>query len=507
MISALLLILEMSFLSLTVVKLAEYSYITVIVALLLSVLAFIHIINTDTNPEYKLTWIVIILMLPVFGTTLYLIFSKRRLTRSESERLSETIKELNAHSDKDASLENLEALSECDKSAAGRVISVMGDDPLAEVYRGTSSRYFALGEDMHSAMLEDIKSAKHYIFLEYFIVAEGEMWDSIYALLREKVKQGVQVKMLYDDIGCMTTLPANFDKRLRAEGIDCHRFSPLTPRLSTVHNNRDHRKILVVDGRIAYTGGVNIADEYINKKVRFGHWKDGGIRLEGDAAIGFSRIFLSSFELAAGVRCDYSYYLGINNKAKTDLCPSGDGGFYVPLCTGPAPIYKHSGGKRAIMNIINRAERYVYITTPYLIIDFDLSEALRSAAARGVDVRIVTPAIPDKKIIKIMTKSYYPALIDSGVRIFEYTPGFIHEKTVVCDDSYAMIGTINLDYRSLVHHFECAVLLYSSPEITTIRDEVYKTLSQSAEIDSKGARLGFFELIIKNLVRIFAPLL
>ena len=511
MISAILLIAEIAFLYSTVVAFAEYSYVSAIVSVIISALAFIHLINSDTNPEYKIPWMFIVLAIPFFGATLYVLFSRRHLTRAESARLSETIDAINEHSDKEESLENLAALAECDKGAAGRALSILGDDPLASVFSDTRSEYFPLGEQMHKRMLVDMEAASSYILLEYFIVEDGYMWQTMHELLKRKAREGIRVKMLYDDIGCMTTLPANFDKLLRSEGIECHRFSKLTPRLSTVHNNRDHRKILVIDGRIAYTGGINIADEYINLKSRFGHWKDGGIRIEGAAAIGFSRMFLSAEELTTGVKSDYTYYLKPTDTTDitdvSSISDSAQGGFYIPFGCGPAPIYKRSVGKRAIMNIINSAERYLYITTPYLIIDFDLTEALSSAAMRGVDVRIVTPAIADKKIIKIMTKGSYRSLIDAGVEIYEYAPGFIHEKTIVCDDTTAMIGTVNLDYRSLVHHFECAVMLYHTPTVTAVRDQVAKTLGVCTPITAEQAKLGFFEKIVKNLVRIFAPLL
>jgi cardiolipin synthase len=512
MISALLLIIEIAFLYATVAAFAEYSFVSAIVAVIISALAFIHLINSDANPEYKIPWMFIVLSIPFFGATLYVLFSSRHLTRAEGAKLCATIDAINELSDKEQSLKNLAALAERDKGAAGRALSILGDDPLASVFSDTRSEYFPLGEIMHGQMLRDIREAKRYILLEYFIVDDGYMWRSIHEALLEKVREGVRVKMLYDDIGCMTTLPQSFDKILRREGIECHRFSKLTPRLSTVHNNRDHRKILVIDGKIAYTGGVNIADEYINRASRFGHWKDGGIRIEGAAAIGFTRMFLSAEELATGSKCDRTYYLlpqnngGAQDPLSTSERDAADG-FYIPFGCGPAPIYKRSVGKRAIMNVINSAESYLYITTPYLIIDFDLTEALSNAAMRGVDVGIITPAIADKKIIKIMTKGSYKALIDAGVGIYEYAPGFIHEKTIVSDDTTAMIGTINLDYRSLVHHFECAVMLYHSPTVLSVRDQVAKTLGVCTPISADQARLGFFERIVKNLVRIFAPLL
>ena len=276
----------------------------------------------------------------------------------------------------------------------------------------------------------------------------------------------------------------------------------MTPRVSAIHNNRDHRKILAIDGKVAYTGGVNIADEYINVIERFGHWKDGGVRVEGDAAIGFVKLFLSAWDFTTGSVSNYSDYF-IEKSGEL----SSDGGYYIPFGTGPLPIYSRSVGKDVFINLINQAERYVYITTPYLIIDYALTDALKCAALRGVDVRIITPTIPDKKGIKVMTKSSYPTLMESGVRIFEYLPGFIHEKLMVVDDLYAVVGTINLDYRSLVHHFEDALWTYRSPIVLDAKKNFLNTVELSREMDERSARLSFSEKLFKSINQLFAPLL
>jgi cardiolipin synthase len=282
-----------------------------------------------------------------------------------------------------------------------------------------------------------------------------------------------------------------------------------------MHNNRNHRKIAVVDGKVAYTGGVNIADEYINERVRFGHWKDGGVRIFGDAAEGFVKLFLCDYDLTVSDTSDYSYFLSGANDDREHVkrflnqpyAAKENQGFYIPFGCGPMPIYSDSVAKGAFLGIINRAERYVYITTPYLIVDFDLTEALRGAAKRGVDVRIITPAIADKPTVKIMTKSSYPYLLEAGVKIFEYTPGFIHEKLLLSDDLYAVVGTINMDYRSLVHHFECGVWIYGADVISDMRKGIEKTLDVSCEIDKAHSALSPKERITRSLVRIFAPLL
>ncbi|MBR2467054.1 MAG: PLDc N-terminal domain-containing protein [Clostridia bacterium] len=467
------------------------------VSAIISLFALVTLINSDVNPEYKVSWAVVILVLPYIGSTFYALFFRRRMTKKEIRTLIEISKKCNTPP---SVSENLTALYEKNLLAAGKARALKHDDALADVFTDTSSEYFSSGEALFDSLCKDLRAAKKYIYLEYFIIEEGEMWNTVHSILTEKVKEGVTVKLLYDDIGCMKTLRRGYSKKLSAEGIDCRVFGKVTPKVSTVHNNRDHRKITVIDGTVAYTGGINLADEYINKKVRFGHWKDGGVKVTGGAAWGFARQFLAlwaynSFDV------DSAYISPEEYKGGT-----GDGGYYIPFATGPVPIYD-SVGKNAFLNIINQSERYVYITTPYLVIDFDLTEALCCAAERGVDVRIITPAVADKRGVKVMTKSSYPYLIKSGIEIYEYTPGFIHEKLLVSDDDYAVIGSINFDYRSLAHHFEDALWIYGSPTVRAARDGFLETLEKSARIDEKTAKLGVREGLYRIAVKIFAPLL
>ena len=485
----------------------EYSFVALVFFGAVDVIALVSLINRDANPEYKVSWLVVIMLLPPFGAALYAIFYSRRVSKKDAEfmqkirsniaKISSTGTDLDEKCDRE--YQHLHTVSPL---AAGKAYAILNDDKNANIYLQTSSRFFSTGEDMFECMMKDLASAKRYVFLEYFIIEQGQMWERIHTVLKEKAQAGVEIRVLYDDIGSMKTLPARYDRILNSEGIKCKRFSPVSPRVSTTHNNRDHRKILVIDGVIAYTGGINIADEYINLKNRFGHWKDGGIRIYGDASFGFLKLFLAMWDFTAGHLSDVERYL----PASSSLTDS-DGGFYVPFGSGPAPIYERPVSKNVLLNIVNQAEKYVYITTPYLIIDYDLTQSLENAAIRGVDVRIITPAVADKKLVKVMTKSSYPALIRAGVRIYEYAPGFIHEKSVVSDDAYAMVGTVNLDYRSLVHHYEDAVWMYSTPTVTEIRDEFMKTVSVSNLKDSKAVRLTPVEWIVRNIIRIFAPLL
>lgn len=503
-ISAALILLELTLLFYLVFFTYSFSFLAVAVIAVINVITVISLVNRDANPEYKVSWLVIVLLIPPFGTLLYHLLYSKGGAVGDAKKFKDIQKNIPYFGTGIAGRgvgEYFLDLKEKNALAAGRAAAILNDDAMAEVYRNTSSKFFSDGEEMFLNMLSDIVEAEKYIFLEYFIISEGYMWGKIYELLCEKVKRGVEVRIIYDDIGCMKTLPLNFDKRLSSAGIKCLRFSPVTPRISTAHNNRDHRKILIVDGKHAYTGGINIADEYINKKARFGHWKDGGIRISGEAVRGFVKLFLSSWHLASAEAGEPQKYLDAVMGAK-----ESDGGFYIPFGSGPAPIYKRPVCKNALLNTVNQAEKYVYITTPYLVIDYGLTEALRNACARGVDVRIITPGIADKRLVKIMTKSSYPHLIEAGVKIYEYAPGFIHEKSVVCDDFYALVGTVNLDYRSFAHHYEDAVWIYASPTVIDIKREFLKTLDLSLEKRKDSTRLGAFEWCMRNLMRLFAPL-
>ena len=498
-ISAALILVEISLAAYLYFSASTYSVAALVLAVLFNIFAVIYIINRDDNPEYKVAWIVTVLVLPFLGILLYVMFYTRRMTKKEIRLLSGSFSQLNMHRMKEGSFEKL---LEASPLAAGKARAIMNDDALSEVFCGTSSKFFPSGEEYFESLISDLKEAKSFVFLEYFIISEGVLWDKIHEILKEKAKNGVDVRVLYDDIGCMKTLPHNYEHTLRAEGIKAYRFGKVSPRISSVHNNRDHRKICVIDGRVGYTGGVNIADEYINEKERFGHWKDGGIRLSGDAVRGLVKGFLSMWDYTAQSISDYEKYITSVTSAE-----DADGGFYIPFGSGPTPIYRNPVGKNVFLNIINQSRKYIYITTPYLVIDYELTESLCNAARRGVDVKIITPGIPDKKKVKVMTKSSYPHLLAAGVNIYEYTPGFIHEKTFVADDKYGVIGTINLDYRSLVHHFENAVWMYRTESISAVASAFRETLKSCEQIDRNKAKLNFSEWVVRNAIKFFAPLM
>lgn len=472
------------------------NWLSVTIMVLLYISTILAIVNRNMPPESKVTWL-LIAVVPVFGSLLYLMFGERRLSKKEMKQL-ENMESMEFREDNSRELRL--KLKEENKAVYGMVKSLLSMDHNADLYNGTSSTFFPLGDQMFKQLLEDLRSAKKFIFMEFYIIDEGLMWDSILEILIEKVKEGVEIKLLYDDIGCMATLAGNYTKRLRKLGIDAHKFNKVIPRLTVAYNNRDHRKILVIDGQIGYTGGINLADEYINQIERFGHWKDSAVRIEGRAVKALTRLFLMTWYINQGEIEDFDKY-HMENRAV-------DGeGLYIPFGSGPKPIYKSQVGKAVYQNMINQATDYVYITTPYLIIDYDLTEDIRNAALRGVDVRIVTPFIPDKKLIQIVTRGAYPDLMEAGVKIYEYLPGFVHSKQVLVDDEIAVVGTINFDYRSLVHHYENAIWMYETPEIPKIRVDFDNIFAVSREIKLETFRVAWYQHLVKEIMQLFAPML
>ena len=349
-----------------------------------------------------------------------------------------------------------------------------------------------------------MKNAKHFIFLEYFIFGEGKILDELLEILQEKVKEGLDVRVIYDDIGSIKKLPYQFDKKLNKMGIKCIKFNKYYPFVSVVYNNRDHRKIAVIDGYIGYTGGINISDEYANYINKFGYWKDNGIRLYGEAVQNFTMMFLKIYDVFSNEKTNYEDFLP--HKYHQEEFKSD--GFIQPFGDGPAPVYENYIGENVYLNLINQATKYVYITTPYLIVDHLLMNALENAAKRGVDVKIITPGIPDKKIIYSVTRDSYGSLIKAGVKIFEYKPGFLHAKTIIVDDEISMIGTINFDYRSLVHHFECGCLMINNSSLKEIKEDFLNILKE-CKIPSKKvySSKNPIRRIYLGILKFFAPLM
>ncbi len=469
-----------------------YFYIFTIIT---TVAVEVEIIASDNNPDYKIPWMLFVLILPIIGFMLYFIFSSRTLKKKFVKLLGRLKENTYLKNDR----EELKALKEENEVIHSQawMLTKISD---THIFSDTRTTYFPSGESYFESLKKDLENAHEFIYMEYFIIEEGVFWNDILEILKSKAREGLDVKVLYDDIGCMSTLPGDYAKTLKTYGIDALPFSRLKGQADNEFNNRSHRKIASIDGIIAYTGGINIADEYINRKKRFGHWKDVGIRLEGNAVKEFTRLFLIDF--------------GINRKKpmmiEKNLYPNhamAKDGYVIPFGDGPKPLYERRVGKSVIQNMLNSSTKYMYMTTPYLIIDNDLCTSMENAALRGVDVRIIVPHIPDKKIVFHMTRSYYHRLMDAGVKIYEYRPGFIHAKTYLSDDMTAMVGTINLDYRSLVHHFENGVWMYGSSCLTEIKKDIQETMDKSILVTRDMLKVNVFVLFMRAFVRIFAPLL
>ena len=455
----------------------------------------IKIIASDDNPDYKVPWLMVVLLIPVAGFMMYFLFYDRRLQKRFIKRLS-AMKSIGYKPD---DLRLFAGLAE-ESLEAHNQAKMLCNIAESHLYSDTKQEYFPLGEDMFVRLIEDLRNAEHFIFMEYFIIEEGHFWNSILEILKEKAASGVEVKVVYDDIGCMMTLPGDYFCTLQSYGIDATPFSALKGNADSEFNNRSHRKITVIDGKVGYTGGVNIADEYINEVVRFGHWKDVGIRLEGDAVKELTNLFL----------IDYGINVRKMPEPQHDYFPKyaiPEPGYMVPFGDGPAPIYNRRVGKSVIQNMLNQADRYVYIMSPYLIIDNELCQAIEDAALRGVTVKLILPHIPDKKIILEMARSYYHRLISAGVEVYEYEPGFVHAKVYLADDEYAMVGTINLDYRSLVHHFENGVWMYKCDCLRHINNDFADTLSKCIRIDENKIKWTLPQRFIRAVLKVFAPML
>lgn len=454
----------------------------------------LYLLNSRLDPTAKITWLVVIFTLPLFGSGLFLFTQSELGQRTMKDRLRKL-----RWASRDAIQQDprtLEALASRDPGAAAlaRYVARSGCYP---VFSGCDVTYFPLGEDKFRQLLRELERAEKYIYLEYFIVDEGLMWGRILEILARKAQQGVDVRVMYDGTCEFTLLPGSYPRQLRQLGISCKVFSPVTPFVSTHYNYRDHRKILVIDGITAFTGGVNLADEYINRIERYGHWKDTAVMVKGAAAHSFAVMFRQLWDL---------------DERKPEPMPpmpaygTGAPGFVMPYADDPLDGEKV--GRQVYIDILNRARRYVHIMTPYLILDGEMEHALTYAAMRGVEVTVLLPGIPDKKIPYAMAKSHYRRLLDAGVRIFEYTPGFVHAKVFVSDDREAVVGTINLDYRSLYHHFECAAYLYDVPCVRDIEEDLRQTLEKCRRVTHETVRREKWHVKLTGYVmKLVAPLM
>ncbi len=465
--------------------------------LLIGLFVSAYILNTESDPSAKITWIILVMAFPVFGTLLYLYTELEVGHRSLRNRVAKLSSETKNEVPQEK--ETAESFSEKDPGAAAiaNYLRRTGGFP---VFDRTSVSYFSIGEDFFETLLSELKKARHFIFLEYFIIDEGIMWGKILEILAEKVKEGVDVRVMYDGTNEFTSLPRNYPKLLEKLGIKCKVFAPLSPFVSTHYNYRDHRKIMVIDGNTAFTGGINFADRYINKEVVHGHWKDTAVMLKGKAVKSFSVMFLQMWNITEK-EAVFEPFLSFPT-----LSPESSEGYVLPYCD--CPLDKDKVGEMVYMDILNRAKRYVHIMSPYLILDGEMETAIRFAAERGVEVKIILPGVPDKLSPYSLAKGHYRALLDSGVEIFEYEPGFIHAKSFVADDIEGVVGTINLDYRSLYHHFECAVYCYENKCIKDIEKDFQKTLEKCRRVTKKTIWKGYPLLRpLSFILKIIAPLL
>lgn len=459
----------------------------------LSILVAFAIINRDFNPAYKISWILAVLLIPFAGTCFYILFGRVRISKKNLKHLYGIINREMEEIDEDkellATIDDLEFLkmSNYIKNTTGK-----------RIFAETKTTILTPGEKWFQVMVEKLKTAKKFIFLEYFIIRPGKMWSTILEVLEEKVKEGVDVRLMYDDFGTINKLPYNFKKKMLQKGIKVINFNPYRPKLSMFMNYRDHRKIAVIDGNIGFTGGANLADEYINLDTKFGYWKDSAIMIEGQAVWNLTLLFLQTWEFSSKDVEEYEQF-------KPTLKMPSDGFIHV---FGDSPISNHLTTENTYISIINNAKKYVYITTPYLIIDNEFLTALKMAAISGVDVRIAVPHIPDKKIIFYVTQSYYRELIMAGVKIYEYLPGFLHSKIIISDDKIGMIGTANLDYRSLYLHFESSCVIYKTESVLTLAEDVKNIISLSKNITYEDTKKRpFFKKLIAFFLRALSPLM
>ncbi len=471
-----------------------YFYIAILVTVVVLV---ISIVASDENPDYKIPWIVAVIGLPIVGMMLYFMFSKRKLPKKLIKKLDIIDQPLKCV-EHNQNVEELKKENELYNSQALNLCKISD----SHLYKNNSLKYYPLGENMFSDMLVELSKAKEFIFLEYFIIEEGKFWNPILEILKEKASNGVEVKLLYDDIGCMSTLPGNYYKKLKQYKINAIPFSRLRGTADGEFNNRSHRKILVIDGLVGFTGGVNVADEYINEIERFGHWKDTGLMIKGNSVNELTRLFLIDYYLNDKKIINFEFdkyyrYQEIENVNN----------YVIPFGDGPKPIYEKNVGKIAIMNLLNHATKYVYITTPYLIVDNEIMRCIENASLRGVDVRIIIPGIPDKKMVYELAKQSAEILIKSNVKVYTYTPGFIHAKQYIADDRVGIIGTINLDYRSLTHHFENGVWMYDENIIKDLKDDFIDLFEKSCLINENIKKVNIFKRFIRALLKMISPLL
>ncbi|WP_343210288.1 cardiolipin synthase [Anaerolentibacter hominis] len=495
-ITGLLFAVQLGWLIYALLTVSHFSWVAGTAFRIISILAVIGIVQKNENAGYKLAWVIPILLFPLFGGLLYLIYGTKRPVRRFRKKLE---KEYCASMDvlkQDSEI--TEQLKHWDKGygrQAEYVFRVSG----YPVYKGSETVYYTGTAECYEAILKELKYARKYIFLEYFIVQEGKMWNRLLETLQAKCGEGVRVYMIYDDVGCLGRLPFRYYKKLERLGIHCLAFNPYLPIFSLAINHRDHRKLLCIDGHTVFTGGFNLADEYIGEIERFGYWKDAGIRVRGEAAWSFTAMFLQMWKAVRPMEEDYSYFLPDGLPDKNVVSD----GYVQPY--SDSPLDNENLSENIFINMIHGAREYIYLFTPYLVPTDSLLNALKVAAEKGVDVRIGMPGIPDKKFVFWLSRSYYRDLMEAGAKIYEYTPGFLHSKCFACDDAIGTVGSCNLDYRSLYLHFECGTVLYDTESLLKLKEDMLKTFQDSRQVKAEECKKNGLMRFVQAVLRCFAP--
>ena len=463
----------------------------------ISFVIFFKILNKIEDPEFKIPWIVGMLLFPLLFSLLFLIFGNHGLRKKDRIIVKATRKAYRYYFELESPKQE-EELREL--GHAYGTFKYINSITRLGVYKNNRVTYYKTGEEFFPELIESLKLAKEFIFIEFFIIDEGELWSSVLEVLKQKAAEGVKIRIIYDDMGCSGTIPPKTPKILKKYGIDAFKFHPFRPILSGVYNNRDHRKIVIIDHQMAFTGGMNLGDEYANIYERFGYWKDTMVKIEGSAINNLLVTFLQNYNLCIDNVSDYNRYI------MYEYPKYEDEGYVMPFGDGPGGIDDALIGEQNYINMLNYATKTCFISTPYLVPTYPLLDALRNAAKRGVDVRLIVPGIPDKKLVYNVAKSHFKFLMEAGVKIYLYKPGFNHMKTMLCDDELAFVGTINFDFRSLVHHFECGTILYKNPCIKDIREDFDDMISKS-ELVSENFKLSLFTRAICSIIKLISTLL
>lgn len=478
---------------------SEYSNFIMEAMTITGVLVMIYIINEKSNPAYKIAWIVPIMLFPLVGSMLYLFVKFNFGNIAAKGVLQKNIKETRSYA---KTSEAVEKELEQEESKFLKIASYIENAGGYPIWKNTTMKYFPLGDALMEPIVEELEKAQEYIFLEFFMIEEGVFWNRILEVLERKAAEGIEVRLIYDDFGCLALLPRKYHVLLNKKGIQTKKYATMRPFLSTHLNNRDHRKMIIIDGKTAISGGINLCDEYINVYEKYGHWKDNGFVIKGDAVYNYTLMFLQMWHTMPGAgAAEYEKYLG-----KRTVSDNSGSGYVIPY--GDGPHQEENVAEQVYMDIIGRATKYVYIMTPYLILDHEMKQCLMHASKSGVDVRIIMPHIPDKKAVFAVGRTYYPQLIKSGVKIYEYTPGFVHAKTFLADDEVAVVGTINLDFRSMYLHYECATLFYRTKGLENIQEDFRDTFKKCQQITMKEYyKFSLRQKITGRFLRIIAPLI